>query len=342
MQIFKNNNGFPYAWKAGRVEQLIRSILETKAQEQLAVNRVMIINPTWLHEDNILENIKETNPDFIICHNFVDPAISKILEAVEQSKVPYIIIGSAEHFRLDYWAMVCDLYFQHYEPEDVVLEDSARKYICLNRKPHPHRQVIVNRLIESDLQSEGFVSLGTPGNPITIDEIFENDQGINDEYGNVGVDESIVSKKILNDIFSLGNIKIWNNSFLCLVTETVFDNANPNNFFISEKTWKPIIGCRPFFVYGQEPLRQYLKDSGFDIFEDIFDYSQEPAGISDEVRQKHYAQIAIDAINRVQNPAEEYKQYAGRCWENKKRFHAYVYEQWDKLHKLDLSKYLNL
>ena len=35
MEIIKSTNGFPYAWKAGRVEQLIRSILEDKARKQL-------------------------------------------------------------------------------------------------------------------------------------------------------------------------------------------------------------------------------------------------------------------------------------------------------------------
>ena len=59
MDVIKSNNGFPYAWKAGRVEQLIRSILENKARNQLNVDRVMLINPTWLHENNLNQQIQQ-------------------------------------------------------------------------------------------------------------------------------------------------------------------------------------------------------------------------------------------------------------------------------------------
>ncbi len=179
MQIIKSTNGFPYAWKAGRVEQLIRSILESKAREQLAVDRVMIINPTWLHENDIAADIESADPDFIICHNFVDPAVPRIFEAIEQSGRPYIIVGNADQFRLDFWAMVCDLYFQNYEEPDVAIESTAKKYICLNRKPHPHRIALVHNLVAAGLQDQGYLSLGLPGDrAITIQDEVTDAQGI--------------------------------------------------------------------------------------------------------------------------------------------------------------------
>jgi hypothetical protein len=341
MEIIKSTNGFPYSWKAGRVEQLIRNILETKCRTQLDVDRVMFINPTWLHENDITQNIRDADPEFIICHNFVDPAVPKIFEAIEQSKIPYLIIGNAAQCRLDFWAMVCDLYFQNYEEHDVAILPTARKYICLNRKPHPHRIAIVDQLLANGLRDEGFVSLGLPGNQaITIDETFEDSQGIRDEYGNLGVDETFVSRKILNDIFSVGSPTVWNNSLLCLVTETEFSNTYPQNFFTSEKTFKPIIGMRPFFVYGQAPLRQYLKEQGFDIFEDVFNYKSINENAHDPERYVQYSQVAMDAIRKIKNPAEEYKKYFGRCQNNKRRFRTYVYEQWDRLNNLDLTQYV--
>lgn len=342
MEIIKSTNGFPYAWKAGRVEQLIRDILENKAREQLAVDRVMFINPTWLHEDDIGKSIKETRPDFIICHNFVDPAVPRIFDAVQQSGVPYIILGNSAQYRIDFWAMVCDLYFQNYEERDLEVQATARKYICLNRKPHPHRVAIVNELITAGLQDQGYLSLGLPGNrAIVIDETFEDSQGIRDEYGNLGVDETFVSHKIRNDIFSIGSPHVWNNSLLCLVSETEFANAYPENFFTSEKTFKPIIGMRPFFIYGQAPLRHYLKDAGFDIFDDVFDYSRIDESAHDPERQKQYAQVAMQAIIAVTNPQDEYRmKYFGRCQANKRQFRSYVYEQWRRLNALDLRQYV--
>lgn len=338
MEIIKSTNGFPYAWKAGRVEQLIRSILENKAREQLNVKRVMFINPTWMHEDNISEQIKASAPDFIICHNFADPAVPKIFDAIQQSGIPHLIIGYSAQCVLDFWAIVCDLYFQNYEEQDVLLEPTARKFICLNRKPHPHRVALVNKLLP--FKDQGFISLGLPGDSaITLDENFADEQGIKDEYGTLGVDGQ-VTQRIRNDIFSVGSLNVWKNSYLCLVTETEFSNAYRENFFISEKTFKPIIGMRPFMVYGQETMRRYLKTQGFDIFEDIFDYTLVDDDAGDWMRQEQYAQVAVNAINNIKNPYNDYQRYFGRCQNNKQRFRSYVYEQWNRLNNLDLTKYV--
>ena len=97
---------------------------------------------------------------------------------------------------------------------------------------------------------------------------------------------------------------------------------------------------RPFFIYGQAPLRQYLKDSGFDIFEDLFDYRFIDEAIGDPNKQLAYGQVAIDAIKRITNPVQDYQRYFGRCQNNKRRFRGYVYEQWNKLNNLDLTQYV--
>jgi len=338
MEIIKQDNGFPYEWRAGRVEQLIRSILENKAREQLTVDRVMIINPTWLHETNLLDSIKNSSPDFIICHNFVDPAVPKLFEAIETSGVPYIILGNAAQYRMDFWAMVCDLYFQHYTEQQLSPLPDMRKFICLNRKPHGHRVDLVNRLLP--YRDVGYISLGDPVSPIAIDEEFTHDQGINDEYSQLGAADPFVSAQIRNDIFSLGSLDVWNRSLLCLVTETEFDNINPMNFFTSEKTWKPIIGMRPFFVYGQAPLRQYLKDEGFDIFEDLFDYSQIDESAHYPEKQSQYADVAVAAIEKINSVPLVYNQCVDRCRHNKRIFRNYVYKQWQQLYRLDLTNYV--
>lgn len=341
MEIIKNTNGFPYAWKAGRVEHLIRDILSQKAKSQLNVDKVMFVNPTWMHEDDIDAKIKEENPDFIICHNFADPALSNVFNAVKNSGKPYLIIGNASHCRLDFWAMVCDLYFKHYSDQDTFITNNPKKFICLNRKPHPHRIRLVEQLQISNVFNDGFVSLGLPGsNAITVDTDFEESQGITDEHGNIGVEEKFVSNKIKNDIFTVGDLNVWNNSYLCLVTETNYVSGDPNDFFMSEKTWKPILGYRPFFVYGQPKLRQYLKEQGFDVFEDIFDYSIVDDNAPDILSQIQYSQVAINAINKISNPYGSYCELFHRFQKNKQRFHEYVYEQWNKLNTLDLTEYV--
>jgi hypothetical protein len=305
LKIIKSDNGFPYAWKAGRVEQLIRNILERKAQEQLDVDSVMLINPTWLLDRDLAEEIHNANPNFIICHNFVDPVIPQVNTIIQDSRIPHLFIGNCNQCRLDFWAMACDLNFHAYTLDELQLHPDAKKFMCLNRKPHAHRQIIMQHLQEVD--NQGY---------------FTTDADSHLTDADVG------NYIIPNDVYTLGNLATWQHAYLNIVTETVFDN---NDFFISEKTWKPIIGLRPFFVYGQPQLREYLKQQGFDIFEDIIDYSN-------LTTEQDYAQRAVETVKKLQiNYSPRFQQ---RLITNQQRFRTYVYEQWNRLINLNLREYI--
>lgn len=305
MNIVKSDNGFPYAWKAGRVEQLIRNILEQKAQEQLDVDCVMLVNSTWLLNRDLAQEIRNANTDFIICHNLVDPAISQIKQIIQNSGIPHLFIGNCDQYRLDFWAMVCDLNFQAYTNDELQLRPGAKKFMCLNRKPHAHRQVIMQYL--DQVKEQGYLTTGANC------DLIDADVG---DYA------------IPNDVYTLGDITTWQDSYLNIVTETTFNN---DNFFISEKTWKPVIGLRPFFVYGQPRLREYLRVQGFDTFEDLIDYT----GC---VTEKDYAELAVKTVdNLIVNYSSRFQQ---RLVNNQQRFRSYVYEQWDRLLKLNLSDYV--
>lgn len=306
MNIIKSDNGFPYAWKAGRVEHVIRNILEQKAL-QLSVDKVMIINTTWLLDRDLAQEICDADPDFIICHNFVDPTIFSVKQTIIESGRPHLFIGNTDHYRLDFWAMVCDLNFQAYTNEELKLRPGARKFMCLNRKPHAHRQILIQYL--DQIKEDGYLTTGVDP------ELIDADVG---DY------------PILNDIYTLGDLGTWQDAYLNIVTETVFDNED---FFISEKTWKPVIGQRPFFVYGQPKLRQYLKEQGFDIFEDLVNYTSLNGNTEHD-----YSELAVRTINKLivnYNP-----RYHERMINNQKRFRTYAYEQWNRLLNLNLANYV--
>jgi hypothetical protein len=305
MEIIKSNNGFPYAWKAGRVEQLIRDILERKAHEQLTVDSVMLVNTTWLLDRDLAAEIQDAKPDFIICHNFVDPVIPQVKQIIESSGRPHLFIGNCDQYRLDFWSMACDLFFKSYTDTELQLNSNAKKFMCLNRKPHAHRRIMMQYL--DRVQDHGHLTSAVDA------QLVESDAS---DY------------PIPNDVYTLGDINIWQDSYLNIVTETVF---NTDEFFISEKTWKPIIGQRPFFVYGQIQLREYLKAQGFDTFEDIIDYT----GC---VTEQDYAELAVKTIETlIVNRGTRFRQ---RLVNNQQRFHSYVYEQWNRLLNLNLADYV--
>jgi len=321
LNIIKTDNGFPYAWKAGRVEQLVRNILERKAEEQLTIDRVMLINPIWLLDRNLEDEIAEANPDFIICCSLVDPIIIQVQELIEQSGRPYVFVGNIGDYRIDFWAMVCDLNFRSYTQAELELNPNPKKFLCLNRKPHAHRRLLVDTL--KTVQDQGYISLGYEHGPMMVDYQFTEEQGTRD-----ALPDNI---PIGNDIYSLGDLAVWQDSFLNIVTETTFGTARSENFFISEKTWKPILGLRPFFIYGQPELRTYLKQQGFDIFEDLIDYSS-------LVTEQDYAQRAVETVQRL--TVDHTPEFQRRLVNNQKRFHSYVYEQWHRLFDLNLNNYL--
>jgi hypothetical protein len=317
--IIKSDNGFPRSWKAGRLEYLVKHIIETKLQK-LSVDRVMLINTTWLLDRDIAAEIQQADPDFIVCHNFVDPIIPEIHNTIINTGVPCVFLGNNSQCRIDFWAMAIDLNFFTYN--DLELNNDAKKFICLNRKPHVHRKILVNKLQE--FEQLGYISLANQ----TVDTEFSSAQGIFDTAS----DEFAVK----NDIYSLGDLSVWKNSYLCLVTETVFSTPSVEDFFISEKTWKPILGQRPFFVYGQPGLRQYLQQQGFDIFNDLIDYDS----LDHCSREIDYAELAIQTIHKISDPWQEYQQILPRLNKNQQNFHSYVYKQWDNLLQLDFNLYL--
>jgi hypothetical protein len=53
-----------------------------------------------------------------------------------------------------------------------------------------------------------------------------------------------------------------------LVLESTIDTL-----FITEKTWKPIVFKKPFLVWGSQGLHAKLKDLGFELYDELFDYS---------------------------------------------------------------------
>jgi len=148
-------------------------------------------------------------------------------------------------------------------------------YMCLNRKPHWHRQKLYQRLESSNLLDRGIVSMGGTGlavRPLPTDC----------EPDNLAPNAAAAHYGIPNDIVSLGHMQNWQRHLVNIVTETFF-NINQTGF-VSEKIYKPIVGCKPFLVYDPDGGTRWLTDRGFEPyvldFADITDLNlAEPAAM---------------------------------------------------------------
>lgn len=58
-----------------------------------------------------------------------------------------------------------------------------------------------------------------------------------------------------------------------IVNETLVEDFNNTSLFYSEKTFKPILRCQPFLIYGQRGCNHRLKELGYKLYDDWFDLS---------------------------------------------------------------------
>jgi hypothetical protein len=244
---------------------LVNGVL-TQINKKFPEGNNLLINTTWFGPqfDNGEYNklTKYTDIDRLFFLAGVDP----VMINREQLDTISLKLSVAETYyignfdtdqQFTFIATLLPKYFQNYDENDLLLRDPKWKYITYNRKPRSHRIEFVDKLISAGLDKSGIITLG---NHYTLDEHIKDyaigNWGMPDEYG------------IPHDIHSLGRLDIWQNHFLTIVSETEFWPWD--NMFISEKTWKPILGLRPFLINGQTKIYNYLRSQGFKTFTHYF------------------------------------------------------------------------
>lgn len=260
MIIAEFNNGWGGDWPVKQFEQeIVSQVLSTDHR------RTVIINSTWYtnaYHQEVLQRLKNINFDHLVIVAMLDPAIPK-LDWYQDFGCTVTGIGYyPESFNIDFWALVLDKFYQDSNIELLDSNNIDIAYMCLNRKPHWHRKKLYSKLEQNNLLNQGLVSMGGT-------RYLEQDVGYQDLTPNSGPGEYGIS----NDIVSLGRLDNWNRCFFNLVTETSWDINHTG--FVSEKIYKPIIGCRPFLVYDPDSGVNWLNSRGFQTytqdFQDITD-----------------------------------------------------------------------
>lgn len=267
-------------WHHDEVD-LIDSIKEQINRRYSGEN--LLINSTWFGPqfDNgqyqmFLDLAKKGNSwqrVFVIAA--ADPAFLNhdqlmTIKALAQAEEMLLLGHFDTEYQFNFHSMVLQKYFRRYQTQDLVMVSSKNRFINYNRKPRGHRTELVEKFIAQGLDAYGIVTLGNndplysgieSGRSLLLDEKPEDFA----KEGNWGFDMKF---GIPHDIHSLGNMEIWQNHFVTVVSETEFWPWD--NLFVSEKTWKPILGLRPFLINGQSKIYPWLESHGFDTFEDVW------------------------------------------------------------------------
>jgi hypothetical protein len=229
-------------------------------------------------------------------------------------------------FSFNFHSIVLPNYFKKYSHQEVEMLYPKYTFVNYNRKPRDHRTKLVKELINRGLEQHNIITHGTNNADHqvntdnvnlsltlneTIEEIGEENQWWPDEHG------------IPHDIHSLGRLDVWQNHFLSIVSETEHHNDNPT--FVSEKTWKPVIGMRPFIINGQTKVYKWLRERGFRTFNQYWDHIPIENAVE---AQDTCADVAEFLSGKLKKELQEmYKDMTPDLLHNKNRFYEFSREQ---------------
>jgi DNA-binding protein Fis len=300
----------------------------------------LLINTTWFgpqfDNDEYQKISKIKNIDNIFFLASVDPVmlVQDQLDEIANNvgaKHSYFLGNFDTEYQFNFISTLLPKYFKHYINNELVLKDPQWVFVAYNRKPREHRIELVKKIFDNNLKQYGVVTLGKNHRIYsgTDQEKFHFllDENPDDYAGEGNWGHSMVFG-VPHDIHSLGNLDIWQYHFLNVVSETEF---NPwDNMFITEKTWKPILGLRPFVINGQTKIYKYLRDNGFKTFNHYFPVELE------NISERTVHDSIIDVIQYLsklnkQEILDLYQQMLPDLEHNRQRFFDFAQEQQHKI-----------
>ena len=225
-------------------------------------SQTALIYSTWYtreyHRDTVMPWLQNNKVDQIILVAMLDYCIPYPDWFCEFNCLVRCIGYYPGPYAVDYWALLLNKYHQPVDYNILFNQTTIdTAYMCLNRKPHWHRKQLYQQLDSLGLLDQGLVSMG--GIRFLPNDQVQDSLAPNADPGEYGIG---------NDLITFGNINNWTRSFLNIVTETVY-NINQHGF-VSEKIYKPILGCRPFLVYDPDVASTWLTGRGFETFTNDF------------------------------------------------------------------------
>jgi len=177
--------------------------------------------------------------------------------------------------------------------------EDGKYFICLNRAPRPWRQYFIYKMVKAGLKQHALISFDRIAKEDGYWEWFKEHMSIMDidEIQDVFKEASIVDIRDFK-VNQANNISfdIHMKSLFTVVTETQPLNFNNTSLFLSEKTFRPNVLGMPYLVFGQKDTHKTLRDFGYKLFDDIFDYDFD--GIDDTNKR---ADMLVSQLKSIEN-----------------------------------------
>lgn len=172
-------------------------------------------------------------------------------------------------------------------------ESRIKLYNCLNRRVYSGREWMFLRLAEEGLLDDGLISMDGFETPDRLGRgiIFPPN----------GLDNLTASLPMRIDMDGFDhnpcidlNPSIYLDSWFTIITETTATD-NEDSVMITEKTFKPILSCHPFIVWGNRTLLRHLRELGFKTFDGMLDESY------DSKHDFYRLEQIIESIKSIRN-----------------------------------------
>jgi hypothetical protein len=336
----------------GPQEHWIVDSVRQQVDQKWPDGKNLVVSLTWFGPQfnntgwTTLQKLVEDQEQFenLIWVAAVDPLCFSVnnMHAVEQKLNPQRVFYVGPAFESPHefntGAVTCWQEFPEYTRDQVELTNIKYVYLCYNRKPKPHRIKLVDRIFENQLETLGVITLGADDVDYDVTEGMKSSRvlTIDDDPRNYTKNGKYNLHRnfggVPYDLLSLGRLDIWQQHFLNIVSETEFREWD--NTFVTEKTWKPIIGLRPFLINGQAKVYSWLRDRGFRTFTHYFDWVDIENQIGDGVQDSIVAVVKRLGAMSSQELTELYRTMLPDLLHNQQRFQEFVREQTFKIENL--------
>jgi hypothetical protein len=145
--------------------------------------------------------------------------------------------------------------------------ESTKLFTNYNNNDKYQRAMLIDEFVKNDLLKDGIVTLNKPGMRIPEGSLYVYKY----HDGSKLVDEADFVLNSSDAFIANAFPKNYLNGFIDIVSESTY---NTGQFFITEKTTKPIAVCKPFIIFGPPMIHKYLYDNfGIEYYTELFDYS---------------------------------------------------------------------
>ena len=226
-----------------------------KIYNQMSNENATVIDTQWMTPDELDVHVTTAldNNQKVVVMNWWDEMRGDFRRGLYENKDVLVL------FNEWVWLKNCEQNFARCTWDEVQPQSFDNTYLCYMNKVKPWRQDLYNVLSKH----QGILSLGTKKH---FKETITYTTGMESDLVAV-VDELPPTV----DVYSLGDLSPWNKHFLNIVSEGLHGTYYP--VWITEKTFKPIIGSRPFIIYGHPETAQRLQSVGFETFDEEFEHN---------------------------------------------------------------------